>query len=116
MSAHAASRDPVVGSHRSAGAPVAPSVTQGLEVPALSSQQWRNDVACNGLSAPTPGLSFRATREAFVTPTETNVHGGALCFMVKRAGWRLAVGGWRLAVGGWRSPGSVHYKNNDWAS
>ena len=48
-----------------------------------------------------------------VTPTETNVHGDALCFMVKtwarqktteallNNGWRLAaVGGWRLAGGG----------------
>ena len=49
-----------------------------------------------------------------VTPTETNIHGHALCFMVKtwarhntteavlNSGWRLmAVGGWRLvAVGG----------------
>ena len=51
------------------------------------------------------------------TPTETNVHGDALCFMVKtwarhktteeslNNGWRLAVvGGWGLgvvAVGGW---------------
>ena len=41
-------------------------------------------------------------------PTETNVHGDALCFMVmtfstsKVGGWQLvAVGGWRLAVGGW---------------
>ena len=50
-----------------------------------------------------------------VTPTETNVHRDALCFMAKtwarhkttetvlNNGWRLAVGGWRLvAVGGWR--------------
>ena len=59
--------------------------------------------------------------EGFVTPTETNVHGDALCFIVKTwarhkttetgvnngrrlaalGGWRLAVGGgWQLAVGG----------------
>ena len=62
------------------------------------------------------------TETTFVTPTETNVHGDALCFMVQtRArhkttesvlnnvyrsvavrGWRSAVGGRRLAVGGWR--------------
>ena len=60
-----------------------------------------------------------------MTPKEPNVHGDALCFMVKtwarhkttepllNNGWRLvAVGGWRLAVGGWRlavgsSPGAV---------
>ena len=56
-------------------------------------------------------------RKGFVTPTETNVHGDALCFMAEtwaghrttesvfNNGWRLvAVGGWwRLAVGGgWR--------------
>ena len=52
-------------------------------------------------------------RKEFVTPTEMNVHGDALCFMVKthkttekvlNDGWRLeAVGGWRLvAFGGWR--------------
>ena len=57
-------------------------------------------------------------------PTEMNVHGDALCFMVKtwarhkrteallNNGWRLAAvggwwrlavgGGWRLALGGWR--------------
>ena len=61
------------------------------------------------------GLSFRR-RQAFVTPTETNVHGDALCFMVNKwarhkttetvlnNGWRLvAVGGWwrLVAVGGW---------------
>ena len=58
----------------------------------------------------------------FVTPTETNVHGDALCLMVEtwawarhkttettlNNGWRLAVGGWRLvAVGGWWSLGAV---------
>ena len=54
-------------------------------------------------------LSFRGGGKAFVTPTETNIHGDALCVMVmwpsRRlavGGWRLAVGGWRLAVGGWR--------------
>ena len=55
-------------------------------------------------------------KRVFVTPTETNVHGDALCFMVKawarhkttetvlNNGWRLVVGRrWRLAVGGsWR--------------
>ena len=45
------------------------------------------------------------------TPTESNVHGDALCFMAMGpcllqrlvvGGWRLAFGGgWRLAVGGW---------------
>ena len=55
--------------------------------------------------------------KGFVTPTETNVHGDALCFVAKAWArhtateaqlnnrWRLvAVGGcWRLAVGGsWR--------------
>ena len=58
-------------------------------------------------------------------PTETNVHGDALCFVVKTwtrhkttervlntvGGWRLsdsAVGGWRLVVvGGWRRLAAV---------
>ena len=43
-------------------------------------------------------------RKRFITPTETNVHGDALCFMVMGPSLlqRLAVGGWRLAaVGGW---------------
>ena len=44
-------------------------------------------------------------RKGFVTPTETNVHGDALCFMVIGPSLiqRLAVGGWRLATvgGGW---------------
>ena len=52
------------------------------------------------------GLSFRGRKKTFVTPTETNVHRNALCFMVMGPSLlqRLAVGGWwRLAVGGgWR--------------
>ena len=38
----------------------------------------------------------------FVTPTETNAHGNALCFLVmgRSVLQRLAVGGWRLVVGG----------------
>ena len=68
-------------------------------------------------------------KKRFVTPTETNVHTDALCFMVKtwarhkttetvlNNGWQLAVGGgWRLvavggtwwvAVCGWWSLGAV---------
>ena len=69
------------------------------------------------------GLSLRGKklRKGFITPTETNVHGYALCFMVKTRlrhkttetalnnVWRLAVGGWwrlvadsspQLVVGG----------------
>ena len=79
------------------------------------------------------GLPLREKR-GFVTPTETNLHGGALCFMVQTGkrhktteallnngwqrlavggGWRLAaaVGGWRLVVGGWWSLGAVLNKN-----
>ena len=56
-------------------------------------------------------------RKGSATPTETNVHGDAPCFMVKTwirhktdctmvGGWRLAVHGWwRWAMGGgagWR--------------
>ena len=52
------------------------------------------------------GLSSRGNKKHFVTPTETKVHGGALCFVVMGPSLlrRLAVGGWRLAVGGgwWR--------------
>ena len=57
--------------------------------------------------------------ESFGTPTETNVHGDALCFLIMGpcllqrlavdgwrlvvgGGWQLVVGGWWLAVGGWR--------------
>ena len=75
------------------------------------------------------GISNQAIRAVlkggggFVTPTEMNIHGDALCFMFNTwtrhktaetvlavgSGWRLAVGGccrsavgsWRLAVGGW---------------
>ena len=57
-----------------------------------------------------PGLSLRGTTRTFLTPTETNVHGDALCFMIMGppllqrvavgGGWRLAVGGWRLVVPG----------------
>ena len=66
-------------------------------------------------------------RKAFVTPTETNVRGDALCYMamgpallqkVAVGGWRqLAVGGWRrLAVGGWWSLGAVLNKKKFQAS
>ena len=52
--------------------------------------------------------------KSFVTPTQTNVHRDALCFMVKTwathkkqwlavGGWRLAVSGCELVVGGWWS-------------
>ena len=61
------------------------------------------------------GLSLKGgKRTGFVTPTETNLHGDALCFMVKtwarqktteallNSGWRLrrlvVGGGWRLVV------------------
>ena len=51
-------------------------------------------------------LSLRGNpRKGFGPPTETNVHGDALCFNVMGPSLlqRLAVGGWRLAVGGgWR--------------
>ena len=57
----------------------------------------------------------------FVTPTETTLHGDALCFTAKtwtrhkttkailNNGWRLAAVGrwWHLAVGGWRSVRAV---------
>ena len=54
----------------------------------------------------------------FLTPTEPDVHGDALCLIVMGpflrqrlavGGWRLAaVAGWRqLAVGGWWSLGAV---------
>ena len=59
--------------------------------------------------------TLKGEKKGFVMPTETNVHGDALCFMVKtwattetalNNGWRLtAPGGWRLrlaAGGGWR--------------
>ena len=60
---------------------------------------------CTGLS-----LTKNKKRKRFITPTETNVHGDALCFMAKthdhRNGieqWLAVGGGWRLAVGGpWR--------------
>ena len=66
------------------------------------------------------GLALREEKKkkkkGFVTPTETNLHGDALCFMGKtwarhktteaplsNGSWLVAVGGWRLlAVGGGR--------------
>ena len=62
-------------------------------------------------------------------PTETHVHGDALCCMIETwarhkpteavsnkwlaavGGWRLAVGGWRLAVGG---PWGVSLSKTNW--
>ena len=42
------------------------------------------------------GLSLRDKNKTFVTPTETNVHGDAFCFVVMGPPLlqRLAVGGW----------------------
>ena len=48
---------------------------------------------------------LKEEKKTFATPTEKNVHGDALCFVVMGPSLlqRLAVGGWRLvAVGGWR--------------
>ena len=62
----------------------------------------------NGLGiAVVAGLSLKrggGGGNGCVLPTETNVHGDALCFMVMGPSLlqRLAVGGWWLAVGGWR--------------
>ena len=71
------------------------------------------------------GLCLRGgggNQKRFVTPTGTNIHGDALCFMVKTRArhnttetvlnnvWRLVTVGswWRLAVGGgWWSLGAV---------
>ena len=62
----------------------------------------------DGLAA--AGLSLKGGGGRFVTPPETNLHGGALCFMAKTwarhettgSWWLVAVGGWwLLAVGGW---------------
>ena len=72
-------------------------------------------VPCSSTVATCRALSLGG-KGGFVTPTENNVHGDALCFMVKtwathkttetalNNGWWLAVGGsWRSAVGvGWR--------------
>ena len=78
----------------------------------------RADMALGGGA----GRSLRGKeRKGFTTPTETNVHRDALCFLVKtwarhkttetimNSGRRLAaVGGWRLAaVSGWWSSGAV---------
>ena len=52
------------------------------------------------------GLPLRGGKEkTFVTPTERNVHGDALCCLVMGLSLleRLAVGGWRLVVvSGWQ--------------
>ena len=59
-------------------------------------------------------LNAKKKKRTFVTPTETNVHGGSVCFLVMGPSvlqrlavgswwWLAAVGGWRLVtVGGWR--------------
>ena len=93
----------------------------GQEAAAVSQWQTAEEGVVPGDQRRCTGCSCccRAVRKAhtkrFITPTETNVHGDALCVMVKtwakhkttetvlNSGWRLAVGGWRLAVGGgWR--------------
>ena len=82
--------------------------------------------AARGRSPQSGRLPHPPPQSRAVTPTEPNVHGDALCFMVKtwarhkttetgwNNGWRLAAvgggwrrlaavgGGWRLVVGGWR--------------
>ena len=76
----------------------------------------------------TAGLSLRGRKKrGSVTPTETNAHRDALCFMDETwvrhktlenstkkwlavgGGWRLAVGGWwrLIAAGGWRLVGRL---------
>ena len=70
----------------------------------------------NWLLLPGVSLMSQKKKEASVTPTQTNAHGEALCFMVKtwardkttkpvlNNGWRLApFVGWRLVAvgGGW---------------
>ena len=99
-----------------------------VEVPA-GKVQWTSIIACGRTLSLVQRCShfpihllkssFRAVvkkkKKAFVTPPETNVHGDALCFMVKTWArykttetvlnnvWRLVVvGGWWLVVGGWR--------------
>ena len=50
------------------------------------------------------GCPQEGGKKTLVKPTETNVHGDALCFMVMGPSLlqRLAVGGWRLVgIGGW---------------
>ena len=73
--------------------------------PRRTGQRFGRRSGVGGQGRPPGGI-----KAAFVTPTETNVHGDALCYMAKtRArhkttetglnnGWRLAVGSWRLAV------------------
>ena len=96
-------------------------------------QRWQGSETQRGRSQGC--LEGEKRKKEKVTPTETNLHGDALCFMVigrpllRRlavGGWRrLVVGGWwlagiggwqrlavvgvwwRLAVGGWRSLGAV---------
>ena len=49
-----------------------------------------------------PGLSVRGKKKTFATPTETNIHGDALCFMVIHGhSWSWGSSTQRLAVGGW---------------
>ena len=73
---------------------------------------------CAALQALQGRAVLKGGKKRFVTPTETNVHGDGLCFMVKtwaghktteaslNNGWRLAAvgGGWQLAAvgGGWQ--------------
>ena len=81
---------------------------QRAPCPHRGSHEWTTTSAP---SQDAPAQTAHRTR-AFVTPTGTNVHGGALCFMVMGPSllqrlavggwWMVAVGGWRLAVGGWR--------------
>ena len=88
-------------------------ITEALRGPKRGAA-W-SSVVCSGYSpieGSEPGLSLRGQNRGFATPTETKVHGDALCFVGKtrarhkptktglHSGWRLvAVGsGLRLMV------------------
>ena len=109
-------------SHRHCGAvaPHGPRAARKSGAQAPAGPNWVADVTGGrpeGEDLAVVGLSLRGGERGFVAPTESNIHGHALCFVVKtwarhntteallNNGWRLVAvrSGWRLAVcpSGW---------------
>ena len=102
------------------GGRLAPMAKRARTVARAAASTLRNEAEDDGgrvgkgaSSAPVRHLGPLGGGRTFVTPTQTNVHEDALCFLswdlLYFKDWRLAVGGgWqRLAVGGWWSLGAV---------
>ena len=85
-----------------------PDTHRSIQLSRRVRQRPKRQTSGTAYGLPISGAVLKAKKRGFVTPTETNVHGDALCFMIKpwakpQRQYRTMFGGWRrLAVGGWR--------------